>query len=336
MPCDLLPTICLHRRQEPFQFPFLRDMPCDWTDRGISQFLPTSFSSLFFGICLVTSSIHSSSWTLPDRFQFPFLRDMPCDDPGLSYPNNIPPTFQFPFLRDMPCDSRWTPCRDRSWSLSVPFSSGYALWPGSIAATHKAMGQRLSVPFSSGYALWPQSGSRRSSGWWSFQFPFLRDMPCDSSGGIHSVHEVYAFQFPFLRDMPCDWTMCSLEGEDVPYFQFPFLRDMPCDQHPVHQERDAHLLSVPFSSGYALWHEPKSAPHRHRHRFQFPFLRDMPCDIDFPFDEEEIASLLSVPFSSGYALWQKPGPVDSQSVILSVPFSSGYALWQPLIVAYLR
>ena len=62
-------------------------------------------------------------------------------------------------------------------------------------------------------------------------------------------------------------------------FQFPFHRDGPCDARGLSRARcNLALLSVPFSSGWALRLRLPDRIDLDDLDFQFPFHRDGPCD----------------------------------------------------------
>ena len=85
-------------------------------------------------------------------FQFPFHRDGPCDCRVGSGVQSPGPNFQFPFHRDGPCDPIAPLYMIVHCSLSVPFSSGWALrlFDANLNIINMC---NLSVPFSSGWAL---------------------------------------------------------------------------------------------------------------------------------------------------------------------------------------
>ena len=134
---------------DTFQFPFHRDGPCNTT-------LPRKIS------CRTTRP-----------FQFPFHRDGPCNRSGPLRLEDAAGIFQFPFHRDGPCNATNPGWPWATISLSVPFSSGWALQFFFLIPKDKP--PYLSVPFSSGWALQSHrarriSASRRlsvpfSSGW---------------------------------------------------------------------------------------------------------------------------------------------------------------------------
>ena len=113
------------------------------------------------------------------------------------------------------------------------------------------------------------------------------------------------------------------------------------------------MLSVPFSSGFALRRGGGPGRRAEERAFQFPFPRDSLCDLEKVLRKPQRWAL-SVPFSSGFALrllkkmrsirgirvFQFPFPRDSlcdglethhsrHRAALSVPFSSGFALRPP-------
>ena len=90
------------------------------------------------------------------------------------------------------------------------------------------------------------------------------------------------------------------------------------------------MLSVPFSSGWALRFEPEPSTFALQVFFQFPFHRDGPCDTAVEVHAPAAEEALSVPFSSGWALrYLSPDQIIQVGIRLSVPFSSGWALRSP-------
>ena len=136
----------------------------------------------------------------------------------------------------------------------------------------------LSVPFSSGWALRSYMHVLCGYSEASFQFPFRRDGPCDLFDLRDVCGDAASFQFPFRRDGPCD-----IESEGWPL--------------PV------EILSVPFSSGWALRSPAVAAqPLAPAIIFQFPFRRDGPCDRRNP-EAHSLRNSFQFPF-------RRDGPCD--------------------------
>ena|GEM_PF-821948 len=309
-----------------------------------------SFSSLFLGIRFATDWLEClppEGFELSVPFSSGFALRPECDDPD---PDSKDCRFQFPFPRDSLCDSSQKYIIIQGTGLSVPFSSGFALRLSNWIPC-ACIAPCLSVPFSSGFALRQLSiclsqkiynspfsslflGIRFATLFHKLRF-FLRvllSVPFSSGfalrqGTITTIKiETEDFQFPFPRDSLCDRyppIFRNFNGN----FQFPFPRDSLCDIPISRPMIFLFVLSVPFSSGFALRLFRKMRMLKKCLGFQFPFPRDSLCDESF----RQWALFSSFPF-------QFPFPRDSLcdsnrcavtapgQALLSVPFSSGFAL----------
>ncbi len=133
---SLLIGICLvtsplqppRQRCQSFQFPSHRDMPCDlWQSRLGAPLSFATFSSLLIGICLVTDKIKAGSLTAKQTFSSLLIGICLVTHQRRPEWRKRHNRFQFPSHRDMPCDCGAHQSPAFGVSLSVPFSSGYAL-----------------------------------------------------------------------------------------------------------------------------------------------------------------------------------------------------------------
>ena len=189
--------------------------------------------------------------------------------------------------------------------------------------------ESLSVPFSSGFALQRETSTGNAARSPVFQFPFPRDSPCNRVTGDGTKRGDY-FQFPFPRDSPCNknvrrvwwlewWPFSSLflgirlatlqrnhvvRRERAP-FQFPFPRDSPCN---LWRLRNIRPDGVTFSSLF----------------LGIRLATGIPMASEVP--ESTFSSLFL-----GIRLATSPGhPSPVREILLSVPFSSGFALQHSL------
>ncbi len=85
-----------------------------------------------------------------------------------------------------------------------------------------------------------------------FQFPFRRDVLCNTAEYKYFEAVIKRFQFPFRRDVLCNARPFVAVASSRHKFQFPFRRDVLCNPSPAHAFSLLVAVSIPFSSGCAL------------------------------------------------------------------------------------
>ena len=111
-----------------------------------------------------------------------------------------------------------------------------------------------------------------------FQFPFRRDVLCNSVPGPKRWLLRRSFQFPFRRDVLCNHPKTAAACYLLQLFQFPFRRDVLCNSGLPRRMVYAEGVSIPFSSGCALQFVVQCTTADRVIGFQFPFRRDVLCN----------------------------------------------------------
>ena len=140
-----------------------------------------SFNSLFVGMCFAMVS-HATEIICREEFQFPFRRDVLCNSRSS--------------IRCVRSSTRFN-------SLFVGMC--FAIRGPRIISCFEG---DVSIPFSSGCALQCVGISRSVLSSSPFQFPFRRDVLCNSFIYVNPK-SVSKFQFPFRRDVLCNGVVCG-------------------------------------------------------------------------------------------------------------------------------
>ncbi len=125
---------------------------------------------------------------------------------------------------------------------------------------------------------------------------------CFAMAGFKESHGTpESFQFPFRRDVLCNLVVVVMSARLNSLFQFPFRRDVLCNNCTTARAHIRMHVSIPFSSGCALQFQGIQTSGLGRYGVSIPFssgcaLQSLCAPLAKP-----LASV-SIPFSSGCAL----------------------------------
>ena len=110
-----------------------------------------------------------------------------------------------------------------------------------------------------------------------FQFPLHRDPRCNCILRLRSAVRVRGRFSSLYIGILAATSSAALTSSSIVKFQFPLHRDPRCNLFSANNNIAHFIVSVPFTSGSSLQHNPVSCARRN-HRFQFPLHRDPRCN----------------------------------------------------------